>query len=446
VSGVEFDLGKYVGVLRLPSPWQRLDDMPDQPYGTQVAGFITETCQAIVFVRRVLQTAWMPLDTGSITDSIAKVLSEDVGLLDVGVHKTASGIPYAYTLVKAKMEPSGLNFNVTLHLHSDYRHEIDAFFTEIGTTGVREALVWELAMREGRVRPGPGGLEGWTVDPHGIGGAFLPNLADDVEYDEKFREHALAEARAFLRAVRGVESLTPAPEPEPALSPAWEQWVEDMYNTVYAADQGIVGTLIASDSRGLERGFLVSKPRKDDVNFALEPYEDGPTFLRSYGEQGQSRLEALGFKFGRPAPDGWRGIGINVSWVHTRQAVEAAARVMAELWEISDPTGCVTLNRKGEFECPTCGGPLTVYPSKGRADGRQDRYLCSPGGFTHVPVGWSPGTDGAAIRQRIDEIHAELDRIHKDLRSATREQRAALRNYEDALLYDLDIAKGAADQ
>ncbi|MGO1526491.1 MAG: hypothetical protein ACTHXE_10705, partial [Corynebacterium variabile] len=108
-----------------------------------------------------------------------------------------------------------MQYNLTLHVaveNGEYLEpwQLQGFFTETGTAGMRDAAVMDLKRRAGEISIGDDGLEGWFVDPYDPAltpddGYLLATLAEDRAYDDRFPEHPLSQARLLLDALIAVE-------------------------------------------------------------------------------------------------------------------------------------------------------------------------------------------------------------------------------------------------
>ena len=200
---VEINVG--TGSISLADYWQELNAMPDDPPGTTVVGYQAEVSEAMVLVSPVDDRGhFMPIDQQSLLQQLRPALAQTgTGLIEAETGTTAGGTPFAYTIVKGKMDPSGVQYTLTLHVRSPERTQIQGFFSECGVTGAREATVLELKRRDGSVTLGEAGLEGWMRDPYDPSAeGFLMNLAETHEYDAMFPGHPLTQARSLVDAVR----------------------------------------------------------------------------------------------------------------------------------------------------------------------------------------------------------------------------------------------------
>jgi hypothetical protein len=135
-------------------------------------------------------------------DGIHKTLSDTQALIEVKIGITKHDYPYAYSIIKNKIEPSGVNYFMLLQVA--YGHavlNIKAFFEEIGTTGIRDTMIWELAYRQGIVTDNKNSK--WWFDPYDkdYKHPFLMNLSEKEEYDELFPDHPLSQCRKFVKYI-----------------------------------------------------------------------------------------------------------------------------------------------------------------------------------------------------------------------------------------------------
>lgn len=148
---------------------------------------------------------FMPFDQVAVVTGIRPALAEnDSGLVEVATGRDLAGHQFVYTIIKGRIEPPGMQYTLTLHTESEgtARFKIQGFFSERGTTGVRDAIVLDLKRRDGTVHLGEHGLEGWLVNPYdAVDNGLLINLSESHEYDSMFPNHPLTQARLFVTAV-----------------------------------------------------------------------------------------------------------------------------------------------------------------------------------------------------------------------------------------------------
>ena len=140
--------------------------------------------------------------------------SQHGGLVEVAVGVLANTrVPVVKTIFKIPRQPRGMGYIGSLTLpfkHFSYVFKIQA--EEAGMTGVREAVIADKLIREGKISPGENTILGWSADPYDRGWkkGTLMNLAEREEYDPLFPEHPLTIVREGLKAVAA--SLKPGRE------------------------------------------------------------------------------------------------------------------------------------------------------------------------------------------------------------------------------------------
>lgn len=122
------------------------------------------------------------------------------------IYKREDGTGYAYT-------------GMLLILVRGCLHVLVAVCRELGTTGIREAVVTAKLAEEGTLeleewdepdeRGAIGGVKGWFKDPYDpeYKGIVLCSVADDERYDDLFPDHPLSRLRNTLSWLR--ETLKP---------------------------------------------------------------------------------------------------------------------------------------------------------------------------------------------------------------------------------------------
>lgn len=225
---MDISIGDTGRTLHLPDTWEQLNTLPEDAPGTVAVGYRLAGSNGVVTLAP-LDSQMMPVDREEVVTGIRPSLKEfHAGLVEADAGETPAGDIVVYTVVKTlppeegegrdgEGNPAdhGMQYNLTVHLAvetGEYLEpwQIQGFFTETGTTGVRDAVVMELERRKGTVSIGDDGLVGWFVDPYDpaltpADGYLLANLSEDREYDDRFPEHPLSQARAFLGAVIAVD-------------------------------------------------------------------------------------------------------------------------------------------------------------------------------------------------------------------------------------------------
>ncbi|HCT13453.1 MAG TPA: hypothetical protein DIW82_01300 [Corynebacterium nuruki] len=220
---MDIPLGQTGRTLHLPDDWEILNTLPEDAPGTVAVGYQLAGSNAVVTIAP-LTSQMMPVDRDEVVAGIRPSLREfHAGLVEADAGETPAGDVIVYTIVKT-LPPdegdgsgtgAGMQYNLTLHLAVDNGEylepwQIQGFFTETGVTGLRDAAVMDLKRREGAIEITDGGLVGWFVDPYDpsltpADGYLLANLSEDREYDARFAEHPLSQARGLVTAVIGID-------------------------------------------------------------------------------------------------------------------------------------------------------------------------------------------------------------------------------------------------
>ena len=186
----------------LPERYELLKSLPEDPPYTRSFGFQTPGALCYVITRPIPAGSAMSWDDPwSVIDGIHQALADDQGLIAVEKGETKAGRRFIYSIVKSMKEPSGVQYCLTMHVeYEEFVVLVQGFFDEMGTTGIRDAMVYAMLSNEGKVRTTEDGIEGWNEDPfdpeymHGN----RMNCSERKEYDELFPEHPLSQMRMFV--------------------------------------------------------------------------------------------------------------------------------------------------------------------------------------------------------------------------------------------------------
>ena len=195
--------------LALADYWQQSALLPDDPPGTQAFGYLfSDDTTGTVTTRPYPAEYAMPLDKDQMIDGLLEadaVVAGQAGLIEVDVERTAGGVPYVYSLMKIKQEPSGVQYNLTLHLHAEHVQQVQGFFIEGRTTGMRDAAVYEIARQNDWLHEPTADdpMGGWARDPYsGLSAGLVMNMSELPDFDGDFPAHPLSMAREIIAAVR----------------------------------------------------------------------------------------------------------------------------------------------------------------------------------------------------------------------------------------------------
>lgn len=150
--------------------------------------------------------AIISFDIQKLINNIHEHLLESQGLIEAKNGITKRGYKYIYYIVKKLSEEQLGGIQYFLHLNLAYENdvvEIKANFTEIGMTGVREAVCVELAKKAGLTDVFMDSFKDWSKDPYDseYSKGILKNLSEKEGLDRIFPEHPLSQAHEFLLSV-----------------------------------------------------------------------------------------------------------------------------------------------------------------------------------------------------------------------------------------------------
>ena len=185
--------------ITIPEYYQKVDSMPEDP--KESIPFMARTGNAMCFalIFPVDESKSLPRTKEALISGIRQFLGENQGLIQVEATED-----YVYSIVKTLKEPSGVQYTLTFQrFYPDFILNIQAFFEETGTTGIRESVVYEIYRRQNPVRLDDDPFAGWARDPYDetIREGSLMNLSEQEQFDEQFPEFPLSMCREFLRAI-----------------------------------------------------------------------------------------------------------------------------------------------------------------------------------------------------------------------------------------------------
>lgn len=183
----------------VPNYYKQLKTLPEDPPKCEAYIAASECFQCFIKVFPIPNKYLMPLDTKVIIDEIHQYLSDDQGLIECEVLKTNNGKNIVYSIIKTKMEPSGVQYFLRAHIIDSIESiEVNAFADETGITGMRDANVFELFIRKNKDSKNI--YDGWFEDPYdkNYKKGLLKNKSELREFDELFPDHPLSELRRLL--------------------------------------------------------------------------------------------------------------------------------------------------------------------------------------------------------------------------------------------------------
>ncbi len=188
--------GKTVSI---PAYYQKVDAMPDDPKDSIPFMVRTDNAMCFALLFPVSQSESLPRDKESLIAGIRQFLSENQGLIQVEAKKD-----YVYSVVKTLKEGGGVEYNLTYQkFYPEFILNIQAFFEEIGATGIRDSIVYELCRHKNIVGSDDDPFAGWAKDPYeeSISQGALMNVSEQEQFDAHFPGYPLSMCREFIHAL-----------------------------------------------------------------------------------------------------------------------------------------------------------------------------------------------------------------------------------------------------
>ena len=187
-------------MITIPDYYQKVDSMPDDPENSIPYMVQTGNAMCFVLIFPVDESKSLPRTKESLIAGIRPCLSEKQGLIQVEAYDD-----YVFSIVKTLKEPSGVQYILTYQrFYPEFILNIQAYFEEIGTTGIRDTIGYELCRRQNLVGGDDDPFEGWVKDPYDetVKTGALMNLSESEQFDKQFPGFPLTMCREFLRAIR----------------------------------------------------------------------------------------------------------------------------------------------------------------------------------------------------------------------------------------------------
>ena len=186
--------------ITIPDYYQRVNSMPGDPENS--IPFMVQTGNALCFalIFPVDESKSLPRTKDSLIAGIRPCLNEKQGLIQVEAYDDR-----VFSIVKTLKEPSGVQYILTYQkFYPEFILNIQAYFEEIGTTGIRDTIVHEMCRRQNLIGGGDDPFEGWAKDPYDetIKNGALMNLSETEQFDEQFPGFPLTMCREFLRTIQ----------------------------------------------------------------------------------------------------------------------------------------------------------------------------------------------------------------------------------------------------
>lgn len=201
------NLTKKKPALVLPANYEKLKEkLPEDmgiPGNATAYGMASEGTNALVLCFPVSEESSMDFDdTEGIIRSLHENMDEHAGIIEVKSGVSKNGSKYVYHIMKHSTDPEseipmGNTYTINLNIQIENTIQfLNGSFQEIGTTGIRDNMVWGILRSQGLID----GFEGWSSDPYDpeFAEGFLMNLSEKEQYDEMFDTHPLSEIRKMV--------------------------------------------------------------------------------------------------------------------------------------------------------------------------------------------------------------------------------------------------------
>ena len=189
--------------MKVPDWFEQADSLPDDPPYSRAYCYRSSGAGCFALVCPIPAQSAMPYgDPRSVIDGIHQAMGDDQGLIGVEAGISRGGRRWICSIVKTLQRTGGVQYCLTLHMeYPGCAVQVQGFFDETGTTGLRDAAVYVLLSRNGDVKTTENGLEGWSADPYDpwYTRGVRMNCSERREFDEQFPQHPLSEARRFLQ-------------------------------------------------------------------------------------------------------------------------------------------------------------------------------------------------------------------------------------------------------
>ena len=186
-------------LLCIPSYYQKVDSMPGDPENSVPYEVQTHNAGCIAFISTVDISKALPRKWEDLIGGIRHFLADNQGIIEVVTEND-----YVYSIVKNLREPSGVQYILTYQKFcKNSIVEIQGFFEEAGTTGIRESMVYAMLHNEKLIGDEENPLAGWMKDPYdeNVKKGALMNLSEQEQFDEKFPGFPLSMCREFIKCV-----------------------------------------------------------------------------------------------------------------------------------------------------------------------------------------------------------------------------------------------------
>lgn len=189
--------------INVPIEYKKMNSLPEDPVNSISYGKQTQSSDCFMMIYPIDKQKSMPYENvQAVIDGIHGVLDETQGLIEVKSGMTKNFRKYIYSIIKTKMNPSGMQYILTMHVDADECcMKIQSFCSEKGMTGFRDSSVMNMMVKEGKVTLPD--MSGWFKDPYdeNYKRGIVMNLSEREEYDPAFLQHPLSEARNLVKYI-----------------------------------------------------------------------------------------------------------------------------------------------------------------------------------------------------------------------------------------------------
>ena len=190
-------------MINIPTGFQKMNTLPEDPVNSVAYGKQTQSSNCFIMMYPINNQSAMPYrNEKKVIDGIHSVLADGQGLVEVKSGMTKNQKQYIYSIVKSKLEPSGMEYILTMHIDmKDHSVNIQSYFDETGMTGLRDTAIMNKMINEGKITSP--NMDGWFKDPYdeNYKRGLLMNLSENSEYDRMFPQHPLSETRNFIKYI-----------------------------------------------------------------------------------------------------------------------------------------------------------------------------------------------------------------------------------------------------
>lgn len=190
-----------IPIVQIHDRFEQVKSLPEDPPYSRAFCYATSGAECFALVYPIPEEQAMPYgNPRAVIDGIHRILRDDQGLIEVEGGITAAGRYFLYSMVKTLRNSDGVQYFLRMNIeYPECTMQIQSFFDETGTTGVRDSMVYLLLSRQGEVKTTEKGMEGWASDPYdpSYTRGVCMNCSERREFDAQFPQHPLSEMRRF---------------------------------------------------------------------------------------------------------------------------------------------------------------------------------------------------------------------------------------------------------